>query len=401
MQLFIEHMPNLRNPQVSNMIIDTIQNSTYNRRRPRSMCDQFAIILDVLCSEHIVKLDDAEKNQIVAETVDRLPHKMYMETACYQLSTLFGVIVRDVLFGDVMNESDEMRKIMQQSAPSCTFSRYIDVAELTRQISILGRIFLEKNIACDRTVERVIEKLSTKIFSNIECIRRFDTNNRDVEIIHGKRISVIINESIVYNLCREICNIGISGNDNDEFCDLWIGICNVYATQYKNKTCDGTRPGYCQMVQKMVRVKEEMASQIKQRGEKYTFSKVKEIVETVCRIVIKNTDMVKLPQNNMGLRDVKLLCPAITQEYTQMRVQTHFANARGIHMLHSKKNSQVIDAQNIMLPASIYATFENRHNILEATRISKFSTEMIVAWQRKNILISFLHIVWSIFGGAH
>jgi len=128
---------------------------------------------------------------------------------------------------------------------------------------------------------------------------------------------------------------------------------------------------------------------------------VQEIVETVCRIVIKNTDMVKLPQNNMGLRDVKLLCPAITQEYTQMRVQTHFANARGIHMLHSKKNSQVIDAQNIMLPASIYATFENRHNILEATRISKFSTEMIVAWQRKNILISFLHIVWSIFGGAH
>jgi len=402
MQLFIQHIQNLQNRQVSNMIIDTIQNSRYNPRNPHSMADQFGIILDVLCSEDIVKLDDAEKNIIVAETIHRLPHKMYMETPYIELSTLFGLIVRDVVFGDVMNESEEMREIMQLNTQSVTFSRYIDVAELTRQMSILSRIFREKNIADDKTVERVIEKLSTNIFMNIQCIRRFNANNLDVEKIHGKRISVLINESIIYNLCTEICNIGKSGIDNNEFCDLWIGICNVYQTQYKKILQDRTQnTGYCQMVQKMVQVKQEMASQIKKLGEPCIFKKVREIVETVCRILIKTTDIVKVATSNTELRDVEMLCPAITHEYTQTRVRTHFTNARGIHILHSENNSKVIDTQNIMLPARIYATLQDRHNILESALVSRFSTKMIVTWQRKNVLISFLHIIWSIFGGEY
>jgi len=402
MQLFIQNIHNLQSRQVSNMIIDTIQNSKYNTRYSNAMSDSFGIILDVLCSEDVVKLDCAEKHQIVAETVHRLPQKMYMETACVELSTLFRLIIRDVLFGDVMNESEEMRGIMQLKTPSVTFSRYIDVAELTRQMSILSRIFREKKIADDKTVELVIEKISTKIFLNIECIRRFNTNNRDVEKIHGKCISVLINESIVYNLCTEICNISKSGNDNNEFCDLWIGICNVYQTQYKKRLHDRTQnTGYCQMVQKMVQVKEQMASHIKKHGEQYTFKKVQEIVETVCRILINTTDIVKVAQNNTDLQDVKLLCPTITQQYTQMRIQTHFTKARGIHILHSQNSSQIIDTKNIMLPARIYATIENRHDILETALISRFSNKTIVTWQRKNILISFLHIIWSIFGGEY
>jgi len=399
MQLFIEHIHNLKNRQVSNMIIDTIQNSAYNPRYLHSVCDQFGIILDVLCSEGIVKLDEAEKKQIVAETAERLPQKMYMETACIELSTLFDLIVRDVLFGDVMNESDEMREIMQINTPSVTFSRYIDVAELTRQMSILSRMFREKNIADDNTVERVIEKISTKIFMNIDCIRRFNTNNRDVEKIHGKRISAIINESIVYNICKEICRIGQSGIENNEFCDLWIGICNVYQTQYKKNLHDRTQnTGYCQMVQKMVQVKQEMAFQIKKRGEQCVFQKVKEIVETVCRILTKSTDIVEVPTNDTELRDLELLCPVIVHEYTQTRVRTHFTNARGIHILNEENNHTVTDAQNIMLPARICSTLQDRHTILEEAQISRFSTKMIVTWQRKNILISFLHIIWSIFG---
>ena len=162
MQLFIQHIQNLQNRQVSNMIIDTIQNSRYNPRNPHSMSDQFGIILDVLCSENIVKLDHAGKTQIVAETIHRLPHKMYMETACIELSTLLKLIVRDVVFGDVMNESEEMREIMQLDTQSVTFSRYIDVAEQTRQMSILSRIFREKSIADDKTVERVVENSRPK-----------------------------------------------------------------------------------------------------------------------------------------------------------------------------------------------------------------------------------------------
>ena len=176
----------------------------------------------------------------------------------------------------------------------------------------------------------------------------------------------------------------------------------VFAMYYKKKLQDRTQnTGYCQMVQKMVQVKQEMASQIKKRGEPCIFKKVREIVETVCRILIQTTDIVKVPTSNTELRDVELLCPAITHEYTQTRVQTHFTNARGIHILHSENNSKVLDTQNIVLPARIYATLEDRHNILEAALVSRFSTERIVAWQRKNVLISFLHIIWSIFGGEY
>ena len=399
MQLFINNIHNLKNRQVSNMIIDTIQNSSYNPRQPHSMYDQFGIILDILCSEGIVKLDEAEKKQIVAETADRLPQKMYMETACIELWTIFDLIVRDVLFGDVMNESDEMREIMQINTPSVTFSHYIDVAELTRQMSILTRIFREKNIAHDKTVQQVIEKISTKIFMNIECIRRFNTNNRDVEKIYGKHISAIINESIVYNICKEICEIGKSEIENNEFCDLWIGMCNVYQTQYKKKIQDTTqKTGYCQMVQKMVQVKQEMASQIKKRGEQCIFQKVKEVVEIVCGILTKPTEIVKVATNNTELQHIECLCPVIIQEHAQTRIRTHFTKARGIHLLHKENNNKVTDTQNIMLPANIYATFEDRHNILQVADISRFSTKNIITWQRKNVLISFLHIIWSIFG---
>jgi len=399
MQLFINNIHKLKNRQVSNMIIDTIQNSSYNPRQPHSMYDQFGIILDILCSEGIVKLDEAEKKQIVAETADRLPQKMYMETACIELWTIFDLIVRDVLFGDVMNESDEMREIMQINTPSVTFSHYIDVAELTRQMSILTRIFREKNIAHDKTVQQVIEKISTKIFMNIECIRRFNTNNRDVEKIYGKHISAIINESIVYNICKEICKIGKSEIENNEFCDLWIGMCNVYQTQYKKKIQDTTqKTGYCQMVQKMVQVKQEMASQIKKRGEQCIFQKVKEVVEIVCGILTKPTEIVKVATNNTELQHIECLCPVIIQEHAQTRIRTHFTKARGIHLLHKENNNKVTDTQNIMLPANIYATFEDRHNILQVADISRFSTKNIITWQRKNVLISFLHIVWSIFG---
>jgi len=399
MQLFINNIHKLKNRQVSNMIIDTIQNSSYNPRQPHSMYDQFGIILDILCSEGIVKLDEAEKKQIVAETADRLPQKMYMETACIELWTIFDLIVRDVLFGDVMNESDEMREIMQINTPSVTFSHYIDVAELTRQMSILSRIFREKKIADDKTVQQVIEKISTKIFMNIECIRRFNTNNRDVEKIYGKHISAIINESIVYNICKEICKIGKSEIENNEFCDLWIGMCNVYQTQYKKKIQDTTqKTGYCQMVQKMVQVKQEMASQIKKRGEQCIFQKVKEVVEIVCGILTKPTEIVKVATNNTELQHIECLCPVIIQEHAQTRIRTHFTKARGIHLLHKENNNKVTDTQNIMLPANIYATFEDRHNILQVADISRFSTKNIITWQRKNVLISFLHIVWSIFG---
>jgi len=66
--------------------------------------------------------------------------------------------------------------------------------------------------------------------------------------------------------------------------------------------------------------------------------------------------------------------------------------------LNEENNHTVTDAQNIMLPARICSTLQDRHTILEEAQISRFSTKMIVTWQRKNILISFLHIIWSIFG---
>jgi len=171
MQLFIENIRHLENRQVSNMIIDIIQNFKYHPQSPHFMFEHFGIILDILCSDKIVKFDRAKKTQIVNETVHRLPQKMYMETQSVDLSTLLSRIVRDVLFGDVMNKNEDMREIMQIDTPLVTFSRYIDVAELHRQMIIMSRIFRKKDIANSNMITQVVEKLSTKFFLNINCIR--------------------------------------------------------------------------------------------------------------------------------------------------------------------------------------------------------------------------------------
>jgi hypothetical protein len=381
------------------MIIDIIQNFKYHPQSPHFMFEHFGIILDILFSEKIVKFDRAEKTQIVNETVHRLPQKMYMETESVDLSTLLSQIVRDVLFGDVMNENEDMHEIMQIDTPSVTFSSYIDVAELHRQMIIMSRLLREKDIANSNTIKQVVEKLSTKIFLNINCIRRVNTNNKDIEKIRGKHVAEIINESIVYNMCKEICEIGKSDNDNNEFCILWIGICNVYQAQYRGKTQDVRRHiGYCQMVQKMILAKEEMASQIKRHGEIQTLEKVREIVEIVCQVLNKTTDMMNVTLDTAHMRDIMFLCPDITQEKNQTRMKIHFTHAKGIHLLHAKESTQQQHITDILIPARVYEIIENKHNILKTSVYTQCGTKMIVEWQRKNIMVSFLHIIWSLFG---
>jgi len=322
-----------------------------------------------------------------------------METPCIELSTLFGLIVRDVLFGDVVNENEDMREIMLLKTPSVMFSRYIDVAKLHRQMGILSRILCAKHIANHTTIKLVIEKLSTKIFPTLDCIRRLNTNNRDIKKIRGKSVAEIINGTVVYHLCKEICEISKSDSDNNEFCILWIGICNVYQAQYKGKAQDERQQvGYCQMVQKMVLAKQEMASQTKKYGELQTQQKVREIVEIVCQVLDKITEMVKIQPDSAHMRDMQILCPDILQEQAQMRMKTYFIHAKGIHLLHAKESTQTLHKKDILLPVRIYEIIENKHKILETNVNTQCSTKVIVEWQRKIIMISFLHIIWSIFG---
>jgi len=94
------------------------------------------------------------------------------------------------------------------------------------------------------------------------------------------------------------------------------------------------------MVQKMILAKEEMASQIKRHGEIQTLQKVREIVEIVCQVLNKTTDMMNVTSDAAHMQDIMLLCPDITQEQSQTRMKIHFTHAKGIHLLHAKESTQ-------------------------------------------------------------
>jgi len=398
MQLFTNKIHLLKNTQLSNIIIIIIQNSKVEQSNFLNSVNSFGLIIDLLCSEGIVKMNESEKKSICWETMQRLPLKMFMETDSVELESLLDMIVRDVLLGDVLNENVEIRTIMEKKISSVTFSRYIDVGELTRQISRLGNLFIEKNIVDKKTSDLVMNHISKKIFFNLHCIRKINTNCRDTEKIVGSTIANIIQESIIYHFSTEITNIGDIHYGKNEFCLVWIGICDVYNTQYKLKNYNVSACDKNQMVQKMLLAKSEMRKRIELFGEKETNIRVRAIFKSVCSILSEKIEILKMKKNISDLEELAYICPGIQEQNCQRKMAIHKQSSKGIHLLQNRRIDNIISMHesSMHVPASIYEVYRNKKKILEDELDE--STDIIISWTRKNIMISFMHILWSLFG---
>jgi len=398
MQLFTNKITNLKNKQLCNIIFVIMQNFRLEKISFLNCVDSFGLIIDILGSEGIVKMNNSEKKSICVETMQRLPQKMFMETNSVELEKLLDMIIRDVLMGDVLNENVEIRTIMQKPISSVTFSRYIDVGELNRQMSRLSNLFIEKKIVNKKTSDLVMNHISKKIFFNLHCIRKNTTNCRDTKKMVGSSISNIIHESILYHFSKEINDIGDTQNGKNEFCLVWIGICEVHDTQYKHKKCNVPICDSNQMVQKMLLAKSEMRKSIQLFGEKETNIRIRAIFKSVCSILSEKTEILTLKRNISDLEELAYICPGIQETLCQKQMEIHKQSSKGIHLLHNTRIDRIISTQesNILVPASIYEILMNKKRILEDELDD--STDIIIAWTRKNVIISFLHLLWSLFG---
>jgi len=401
MKVFVDAIPRLKNKQVANTIIDIIQ--AFKSQRPdfKTSVVFFGLVVDILCSEGVLQLNESQRRNICFETMQRLPQKMHMETPLVELALLLQTIVSDVVLGDVYHENDSMQDILGLGEKSVTFSRHIDMGELMRQLYQLESVLLSKKLADEHAVRTILKNISHRAFLILHRVNNVACNNRDKKRIIGKHTAVYTECTIMELIAVEISNIATSTSLSNEYCLLWIGIRDLYSKQYQLMPLATGSHDYVHSARKMVLAKEDMAQHLRIHGAIDTQQMIKTIAVLVIQLRPSITDFVKIEEQSSSMRGLRLILPNFANSEMLPRIQTAVNASRGIHLLHGTKCVASAESNDMALgavvPQSVCAIVQTMSDLFESTIDVEDGPGLLKMWLRKNVVVSFLHLVWSIY----
>jgi hypothetical protein len=318
-----------------------------------------------------------------------------------ELALLLQTIVSDVMLGDVYHENNSMKEILGPGEKSVTFSRHIDMGELMRQLYQLESVLLSKNLADEQSVTLILKNVSHRAFLILHRVNDVACNNRDKKRIVGKHTAVYTECTIMEIIAVEISDIANGTSMSNEYCLLWISVCDLYTKQYQlmplaTESCD-----HMHSVRKMMLAKEDMAQHLRIHGVTATQKMIKTIIVLVTQILPPITDFVKIEEKSSSMRGLRFILPHFAKSEMLPRIQSAVSASRGIHLLHGTKSVEIVESDDTSLgavvPQSVCAIVQNLSDLFESNIDPDDSTGLLKMWIRKNVIVSFLHLVWSIY----
>jgi len=403
MLFFVDKISRLQDKQVTNTIVDIIQAFQTRKDNVKYSVTLFGLILDILCSEGIVSMDPMEKLSICYETLQRLPAKMYMQTDSVEISGLLNAIVRDVVLGDMFHENSDMQQVLGPGNKSVTFSRHIDMGEFSRQMCRLEHILISRQIVDSECAHSIVRQTTQSVFVQLQRMRNNNGNNRDIKKIIGGSIAVVVRDYIIDSLALQVCLIDGNNSTTYDYCMLWMGVSDFYSRQYTlSKTVESPNTP-TDLVQKMVCARQQIKLHAKTHGLLATKEMVKQILTVVIKILPVTADFVKIQEFSPCIRHVKMVLfrADVVDMHSIIHTQAHIN--RGIHLLQdteiARPTKPLVKEAGMVIPQSIFEAVSNMPMLLQLPTAPQQGRAIIHTWLRKQIIISFLHILWSVYGG--
>jgi len=401
MLFFVDKISCLQNKQVALTIVDIIRSFHIRKDNVKYSATLFALIIDILCSEGILVMDAAEKASVCYQTVQRLPTKMYMDTETIEVAALLEAIVRDVVVGDMFHENNDMQQILGVGDKSVTFSRHIDMGEFSRQMCRLEQILMSREIVDVDCMHAIVKKTTQTVFVKLQRMRNNTGNNKDIKQIIGGTIAVVVRDFIIESLAFQICVVDKNNPTSNEHCMLWMGVLDIYSIQHTLEKTAEAVTNQTNLVIKMVRTRDNLQKYVKTHGLVATKEMVTQILMVVLKILPLTADFIKIKEDNHCMRSVKMVlsCANLVDMHTKIHEQAHIK--RGIHLLENsdiaRRTTPLVKEVGMVIPQSVFEAASNMQTLLQTHLDARHGRSTINTWLRQHIVVSFLHILWSVY----
>ena len=401
MLFFVDRIPRLQNKQVAHTIVDIIRSFHVRKDNVKYSATLFALIIDILCSEGILVMDAVEKVSVCYETLQRLPTKMYMETETIEVAALLETIVRDVVLGDMFHENADLQHVLGPGNKSVTFSRHIDMGEFSRQMGRLEHILMARKIVDVDCMHAIVKKTTQTVFVQLQRMRNNTGNNKDIHRIIGGTLAEVVRDKIVESLALQICVVDKNNPTSNEHCTLWMGVLDIYSSQHTLEKPTDPPKTHTNLVRKMVRTREHMQQYVKTHGFLAAKDMVKQILTVVLKILPVTADFIKIKEDNTCMPAVKMVLSRanLVDMHTKIHEQAHIH--RGVHLLEhtdiARPTTPLVKEVGMVIPQSLFEAVSNMPTLLQTHLDAQHGRYTINTWLRQHIVVSFLHILWSVY----
>ena len=243
----------------------------------------------------------------------------------------------------------------------------------------------------------IVKQTTQTVFVELQRMRNNNGNIRDIKKIIGGTIAVVVLDFIIDSLALQVSLMDSNNSTTNDYCMLWMGVSDIYARQYTiGKTVESPNT-HTDFVQTMVRTREQIQLHAKTHGLLATKEMVKQILTVVIKILPVTANFIKIQEYSPCIRRFKMLSfrENVVDMHSIIHTQAHIN--RGIHLLQhtdiARPTAPLVKEAGMVIPQSIFEAVYNMPMLLQLPPAPRHGRAIIHLWFRKQIIISFLHIL--------
>jgi len=364
------------------------------------------LIIGMLSASQVIIIDEQEKEEISKSIMDRIMFKMYVDRKVdFTVIGLFMFTIRCALLADLYSY-DDIRHICNTKRVVVTYAIFIEYAEVLRvgcelEKKLTNKLFLPKNI-----VQIIVANVMNR---TLDMIKSFGNKNISIHnnFKYGTSVSEYIKAYMVDLLCENVLKIGNSKESSFCYKFLWVSLRLFLEREYVHwgqvSNLNKTNTFEYQEIYSACIL---MNKNIRENGKQNVRFKVQRMIKVVLGFKSPNSIEDYHEQSVDCAEELKIglmeICPHISMSQLSDNCYEYKQNNTGIHILHNTSDTKFKTTKNqkrnIRIPISIFDIMQNKKKMLSKNIDVLDPHYAVILEYRKEILISFVHILISVWG---